>query len=345
MQRADPRRRRLLIWLNARPEVRCFTSLSWLSSAVRNLPRWPSFGRPWSPNPRASSRRPPPGNSSAWRWGQRKPALAEPRWTTRNRRGAGVGLGAACATFRRLDEGVPTLLCAPFALHGSTITDFAAASQSGGCAAGRRDQAALRDGLALGEFGHALLLHRQLSRRAQRIGGRARRHGRSDRPLPGRLDGIGLCRAFSRQGPKLALAGTPIDIAAGASRLSELAATRLWLSFKDLVELGGGRVLGQHAAAVLGTACARRGDNSQLVASIGDDRARKHFGGWNSASATGMLGPWICPAAITCRWSSNCSRTIVLPPDILSHSAGGSISPRCAARCFCSLRGMTILSA
>jgi poly-beta-hydroxyalkanoate depolymerase len=46
---------------------------------------------------------------------------------------------------------------------------------------------------------------------------------------------------------KLVLAGAPIDIAAGNSRLSEIARNTPSAIFKELVELGGGRVLGQHA--------------------------------------------------------------------------------------------------
>jgi poly(3-hydroxyalkanoate) synthetase len=75
--------------------------------------------------------------------------------------------------------------------------------------------------------------------------------------LGGMVDLIGLCQGgwmalvyaarFPAKIRKLALAGTPIDIAAGASRLSELARNTPLAIFRDLVELGGGRVLGQHA--------------------------------------------------------------------------------------------------
>jgi len=48
----------------------------------------------------------------------------EPQWTTQNC----VALELATVRLRDFSttgEGTPTLLCAPFALHGSTITDFA----------------------------------------------------------------------------------------------------------------------------------------------------------------------------------------------------------------------------
>src|SRR5262249_61530564 len=43
---------------------------------------------------------------------------------------------------------------------------------------------------------------------------------------------------------KLVVAGAPIDIAAGHSRLSDLARDTPLSIFKELVELGGGRMLG-----------------------------------------------------------------------------------------------------
>jgi poly-beta-hydroxyalkanoate depolymerase len=46
---------------------------------------------------------------------------------------------------------------------------------------------------------------------------------------------------------KLVLAGAPIDIAAGDSRLSALARNVPMSVFKELVDLGNGRILGRHA--------------------------------------------------------------------------------------------------
>jgi poly(3-hydroxyalkanoate) synthetase len=72
--------------------------------------------------------------------------------------------------------------------------------------------------------------------------------------LGGRLDLIGLCQGgwmaliyaarFPAKVRKLVLAGAPVDIAAGQSRLSSLAVNTPSSVFRELVELGGGRVLG-----------------------------------------------------------------------------------------------------
>jgi poly(3-hydroxyalkanoate) synthetase len=73
--------------------------------------------------------------------------------------------------------------------------------------------------------------------------------------LGGRVNLIGLCQGgwmaliyaarFAGKVRKLALAGAPIDIGAGRSKLSELACNTPIAIFKELVEVGHGRVLGQ----------------------------------------------------------------------------------------------------
>ena len=72
--------------------------------------------------------------------------------------------------------------------------------------------------------------------------------------LGGAVDLIGLCQGgwmallyaarFSAKVRKLVLAGAPIDIAAGESKLSDLANGTPSSIFKELVELGHGRILG-----------------------------------------------------------------------------------------------------
>ena len=75
--------------------------------------------------------------------------------------------------------------------------------------------------------------------------------------LGGAVDLVGLCQGgwlalvyaarFPAKVRKLVLAGAPIDIAAGTSKLSDLARNTPMAIFRELVELGGGRILGQHA--------------------------------------------------------------------------------------------------
>ena len=62
--------------------------------------------------------------------------------------------------------------------------------------------------------------------------------------MSGRLDGAGLWRALSHQGPKTGPGRGPDDIAAGNSKLSDLARNTPMAIFKELVDLGGGRILG-----------------------------------------------------------------------------------------------------
>ena len=94
----------------------------------------------------------------------------EPPWTTQNC----VALELPTVRLRDFSaagEGIATLVCAPFALHGSTITDFAPGHSLVAALQGGGDETCLRHGLALGKPGHALSVDRQLSRRSQRVGG------------------------------------------------------------------------------------------------------------------------------------------------------------------------------
>jgi poly(3-hydroxybutyrate) depolymerase len=75
--------------------------------------------------------------------------------------------------------------------------------------------------------------------------------------LGSRVNLLGLCQGgwmaliyaarFPGKVARLALAGAPIDLAAGKSKLSELAHDTPIPIFRELVDLGGGRILGQHA--------------------------------------------------------------------------------------------------
>ena len=173
-------------------------------------------------------------------------SVPEPQWATRNR------VVFELPTVRLRDfstarAGVPTLICAPFALHSSTITDFAphhslvAALQGAGI---RR--------LAVTGWRSASLDMRFLS-----IDNYLADLNVLVDELGGAVDLVGLCQGgwmalvyaarFPAKVRKLVLAGAPIDIAAGASKLSDLARNTPMAIFRELVELGGGRILGQHA--------------------------------------------------------------------------------------------------
>ena len=170
----------------------------------------------------------------------------EPRWATPNHVALEL-LSVRLRDFSTAGEGVATLICAPFALHGSTITDFApnhslvAALQGAGI-----NRLFLTDWRSARSDMRFLSIDTYLADLNVLVD-----------ELGGAVNLVGLCQGgwmalvyaarFPGKVRKLVLAGTPIDIAAGGSRLSELARDTPMDIFRELVELGGGRILGQHA--------------------------------------------------------------------------------------------------
>ena len=172
-------------------------------------------------------------------------AGSPPRWATHNN--VVLELTAMrLRDFTRKREGAAALVCAPFALHGSTIVDFAPRHSLVAALLG-----AGVDRLFVTDWRSATPEMRywaiddylaQLNVAVDEIGGS--------------VDLIGLCQGgwmaliyaarFPGKVRKLVLAGAPIDIAAGQSKLSELANNTPAAFFKELVEFGEGRVLGQN---------------------------------------------------------------------------------------------------
>jgi poly(3-hydroxyalkanoate) synthetase len=178
--------------------------------------------------------------------GQPQTSARAPRWATQNR------LVLELVTVRLRDfstaaEGIPVLICAPFALHASTITDFAphhslvAALQGAGI---RR--VFVTDWRSASPDMRFLSIDNYLADLNVLVD-----------ELGGRVNLLGLCQGgwmaliyaarFPLKVGKLVLAGAPIDIAAGDSNLSELAHKTPIAIFRELVDLGRGRILGQHA--------------------------------------------------------------------------------------------------
>jgi poly(3-hydroxyalkanoate) synthetase len=174
-----------------------------------------------------------------------QPGVREPSWTTRNKVALELSSGRL-RDFSTRSDGIATLVCAPFALHGATITD-----------------------LAPGHSLVATLLGAGLQRvfvTDWRSATPAMRHFSIDTyladlnimvdQLGGNADLVGLCQGgclaliyaarFPKKVRKLVLAGAPIDIAAGDSVLSRRAKDTPLVVFKDLVARGDGRVLGRH---------------------------------------------------------------------------------------------------
>jgi poly(3-hydroxybutyrate) depolymerase len=167
----------------------------------------------------------------------------EPVWTTRNK----VALELTAVRLRDFStssDGAATLVCAPFALHGATIVDFAphhslvAALQSAGT--GRVFVTDWRSATPQMRFWSIDDYLATLNVLVDEMGGA--------------VNLIGLCQGgwmalmyaarFPAKVRKLILAGAPIDIAAGKSKLSDLANNTPSSIFKEVVELGHGRVLG-----------------------------------------------------------------------------------------------------
>jgi len=147
--------------------------------------------------------------------------------------------------FSTTRHGVPTLLCAPYALHGAGVVDLAPGHSLVGALRAR--------GLS-----HLYVTHWRSADAAMRLltidDYLAELNVAVDH-LGGRADLIGLCQGgwlsllyaarFPAKVGKLVLAGAPIDIAAAPSGLSTITDNTPLSLFGDLVRLGGGRVLGQ----------------------------------------------------------------------------------------------------
>jgi poly(3-hydroxyalkanoate) synthetase len=167
----------------------------------------------------------------------------EPDWATPNT----IALELKCVRLRDFStsrQGVPTLLCAPYALHGAGIVDLAS---------GHSLVAALRAaGLA-----HLFVTHWRSADADMRFLAiddyLADLNVLVDQ-LGGCVDLIGLCQGgwlsllyaarFPAKVRKLVLAGAPVDIAAAPSGLTAITDASPLSLFQELVMLGGGRVLG-----------------------------------------------------------------------------------------------------
>jgi poly(3-hydroxybutyrate) depolymerase len=174
-----------------------------------------------------------------------------PKWATANR----VVLELPCMRLREFcaeEHAVPTLICAPFALHRATIADFAP---------GHSLVRALR-GAGLPHICVTDWLSASPEMRYLSIDNYLADLDVAADELGGRVDLIGLCQGgwmallFAARFPgkvrKLVLAGAPVDIAAGESPLSRLAAQMPLAAFRQLVELGAGRILGDRVLGLWG---------------------------------------------------------------------------------------------
>jgi len=181
-------------------------------------------------------------------------ALPEQRWVTPNKvvlELAGVRLRDFSAADQGAEPpaeqgGLPTLLCAPLALHGANISDLAERHSLVGtlCAAG---------------VAHLFVTDWRSASAEMRYFGiddyLAALNVLVDHIGPP-IDLIGMCQGgwmaliyaarFPGKVRKLVLAAAPIDIAAGASPLSALAEASPVAMFEELIRLGEGRIAGRN---------------------------------------------------------------------------------------------------
>jgi poly(3-hydroxybutyrate) depolymerase len=182
-----------------------------------------------------------------------QPPHSGPEWTTPN------VVARELSTVRLRDfstaaQGVPTLLCAPYALHAADILDFAArhsvveALRQGGC--GRVFVTDWRSATAAMRFYSIDTYLSELNVLVDDLGGT--------------VDLVGVCQGgwlaltyaarFPRKVRKLVLVAAPVDLAAGESRLSRLAKNTPLAVFQNMVALGEGRMAGTRLLDLWGSA-------------------------------------------------------------------------------------------
>src|SRR5450631_3797700 len=226
-------------------------------------------------------------------------APREPTWATPNT----VALELKTVRLRDFStakDGVPALLCAPFALHGAAVADLA----PGHCLVVALRDAGLRR-LFVTDWRSATM--------------ETRLSGIDDYladlnvlvdQLGGGVDLVGLCQGgwlallyaarFPAKVSKLVLAGAPIDIAAGQSALSALADASPLALFHELVTLGEGRVLGHKVQKFWDR---RRSTPARFIdcCKRRNRSARPPSPSWKRYSGIGTRGPSIYPEPITSR--------------------------------------------
>lgn len=147
--------------------------------------------------------------------------------------------------FSRSRGGAPLVICAPFALHGSTIADFAPRhSLVERMLRAGHDKIFVTDWRSATDEMRHLTIDAYLADLNVAID-----------EMEGPVNLVGLCQGgwmsllyaarFPAKVRRLVIAGAPIDIAAAWSSLSRAANMLPMPVFRDMVRQGGGRVLGR----------------------------------------------------------------------------------------------------
>jgi poly(3-hydroxyalkanoate) synthetase len=212
----------------------------------------------------------------------------EPAWTTPNR----VSLELSTLRLRDFSNGAtgqPALICAPYALHGATIADFAP---------GHSIVEALRQaGLA------------RVALTDWRSCAPEMRHFSIDTyladlnvvidQLKPPVDLIGLCQGgwmalvyaarFPEKVRRIVLVGAPVDVRAARSQLMRAVDELPLGAFENLVRMGEGRVLGRYALKLWGSAAAVSDPAHVLQLPAGRHDARfdtlkQRFAAWHAST-------------------------------------------------------------
>ncbi len=183
--------------------------------------------------------------------GAGRKALPEPRWATPNRTVLDLKT-VRLRDFSTASDGVAMLVCAPFALHGATIADFAPghslveALRNGGL-----ERVLVTDWQSAGADMRFLSIDDYLADLNVAVD-----------ELGPPVDLVGLCQGgwlallyaarFPGKVRRLVLAGAPVDTHAGHSALSRLAADLPLAAFAEIVRLGDGLVVGDRMLKLWG---------------------------------------------------------------------------------------------
>jgi poly(3-hydroxyalkanoate) synthetase len=198
------------------------------------------------------------------------PPKPEPAWATPNATALDLTT-VRLRDFSSQSVGPATLICAPLALHGATIADFAPRhSLVQALCAADLERVFVTDWRSATDEMRFLSIDNYLADLNVVI-----------ETLGPPIDLIGLCQGgwmallyaarFPHKVRRLVLAGAPVDVRAGASAVSELANNMPLSTFTEIVQLGAGRLIGSRVLQAWGAALA--GEESlqvlQLPADLG----------------------------------------------------------------------------
>jgi poly(3-hydroxyalkanoate) synthetase len=211
--------------------------------------------------------------------------LTEPAWTTPGR----IALTLPTMRLRDVSKasgGQPALICAPYALHGATIADFAA----GHSVVAALQQAGLTR-LAITDW-----LSAEPDMRHFSIDTYLADLNVAVDELGAPVDLIGLCQGgwmalvyaarFPEKVRRLVLVGAPVDVRAAQSELMRTVDDLPLSAFENLVRLGEGRVLGRYALKLWGSASAVDDVARSLQIAPGEgeriDALKRRFAVWHA---------------------------------------------------------------